>query len=51
MSKNIKFTLVYKYNSLNMKLNNKIIKNSVEKVFYIQKKYQAIETLRELDKN
>ena len=33
MSKNIKFTLVYKYNSLNMKLNNKIIKNSVEKYF------------------
>ena len=51
MSENIKSTLVDKYNSLNMKLNNKIIKKSGERVFYIQKKYQAIKTLRELDKN
>ena len=33
MSQNIISTLVYKYNSLNMKMNNEIIENSIKRLF------------------
>ena len=39
MNQNIKHTLVYKYNSLNMKMNNEIIKNSIKRLFWPQKKF------------
>ena len=39
MSQNIISTLVYKYNSLNMKMNNEIIENSIKRLFWPQKKF------------
>ena len=47
MSKNINSALVDKYNSLNTKINNKIIKNIIKRVLQLQNNYQAINSLRE----